>query len=229
MYDIAIITAIYDNYDTLKPTLPQTGAKVEWVYVTDSIDALKAGLGANEGYTLHHQPRDGLHPNRAAKFPKMLPWEYTNADCSIWIDASFRVDSPHFAMDILRMFLGTFDIAQFAHPWRNCVYEEASETLKLPRYTDVHDVIPKQMDRYRNMLSHPDAWGLWATGVIARNHTNTIRNFGELWLNENLGYSYQDQLSEAPMLKLIDERPQSLPGTHFSNPWLSYEASGRHA
>lgn len=224
MYDIAIITAIYDNYDTLKPPIAQNGNRVQWVCVTDNYGL----VDNNNGWTVMYQPRPKLHPNRAAKYPKMRPFDYTTARKSVWIDASFRVTSPEFARDMLDI-LDICDIAQFKHPWRDCVYHEADETLKLSRYADVHELIPAQMRKYREMLSHPDKWGLWATGVIARRHTEAIELFGEMWLSENLGHSYQDQLSEAPILRFLGGRPTSLPGTHFVNNWLSYEASGRHA
>lgn len=227
MYDIAIITANYDNYDTIKPVMEQVGAKVEWVYVTDSTDVLTNGKYSYSGYTTQYQPREGLQPIRAAKIPKMKPWEYTTAPLSVWIDASFRVNSSTFAIDMIDV-LESCDIAQFEHPWRDCIYEEAAETLKLARYEDVYGMILAQMSKYRNLLGHPDHWGLWAAGVIARRHTDKIKTFGELWLNENLGHSYQDQLSQAPMLRLMELRPHLLMGTHFSNPWLSYEGSGRH-
>lgn len=208
--------------------MKQTGAKVEWVFVGDQTGLLEApSTYPLDRYALLRVPRPGLHPNRAAKFPKMNPWDYVNAPKSIWIDGSFRVTSPMFARDMLDT-LELTDIAQFEHPWRDCVYDEAAETLRLPRYADVHSLIPAQMDKYRNLFNHPEHWGLWAAGVIARNHTEKMKVFGEMWLNENLGHSYQDQLSQAPLLKLNNLRPFNLFGTHFSNPWLSYEGSGRH-
>lgn len=228
MYDIAIITANYDNYDTIKPVIEQSGAKVEWVAVTDDYNLVKGGPHSYEGYTLHYQPRENLHPNRAAKFPKMKPQEYTNADKSVWIDASFRVTSSTFAIDILDILEET-DIAQFEHPWRDCIFDEAEETLKLARYADVHDLVNFQIDTYLNPpVSHPRHWGLWATGIIARNHTSVVNDFGRDWLFDNLNFSYQDQISHPPTLRYHNLRPFALPGTHFSNPWLSYEGSGRH-
>lgn len=69
--DAAVVTAVYDRYDTLKPALPQSGPKVDWVCVTDD-----PGLEA-DGWRIVVQPRPGVHPNRAAKHPKCEPWRYT--------------------------------------------------------------------------------------------------------------------------------------------------------
>ena len=70
MTQVALITAIYDGYDVLKPVLPQAGVDVEWIVVTDTVpDAVAAA-----GWTVVHEPSPGEHPNRAAKHPKYRPW-----------------------------------------------------------------------------------------------------------------------------------------------------------
>lgn len=219
MIQAAVITAVYDAYDTLKPVCPQNGADVEWICVTDS-----EGLADQppEGWTVVHEPRPGLHPNRAAKHPKMFPWIYTSSPASVWVDASFRVTSPDFVTGALSH---AESIAQFAHPWRNCVYEEAVESALLPKY--VGEDFVGQIDAYRS-AGHPDNWGLWATGVIARHHTPQTQSLGFSWMYEIERFTYQDQVSEPVALRNVGLRPDSLPGTHFSNPWLSYEGSGRH-
>lgn len=225
--DIAIVTAIYDDYDTLKPVLRQVGADVEWILVTDSmIDSNEPYDHPRWSYNTIFAPKPGVHPNRAAKFPKMKPHDFTTAQKSIWIDASFRVVSENFARDILDI-LEICDIAQFKHPWRDCIYDEAEESLRLEKYRDVYDHIKFQMDSYR-VQNHPKNWGLWATGVIARNHTKKNQDIGIDWLNDNIRYSYQDQLSEAFHLRRQRTKPFEFFGTHFANPWLRYEGSGRH-
>ena len=55
MTQVALITAIYDGYDVLKPVLPQAGVDVEWIVVTDTVpDAVAAA-----GWTVVHEPRPG--------------------------------------------------------------------------------------------------------------------------------------------------------------------------
>ena len=226
--DIAIITAIYDKYDTLKPVLKQVDANVEWILVTDSmIDTSAPDDDPVWGYSTVYAPKPGVHPNVAAKYPKMRPQDFTSAPKSVWIDASFRVVSESFARDILNI-LKSCDIAQFKHPWRDCIYQEAEESLKLDKYADVHQSIKFQMEQYRRVYNHPKNWGLWATGVIARNHTKKNRDIGMDWLEDNINYSYQDQLSEAVHLRRNNTKPFELWGMHFVNPWLRYEGSGRH-
>ena len=220
---IAIITATYDNYDTLKPILDQS-VDVEWICVTDNPHLIDEG--EEKGWNVFYEPRPHLHPNRAAKTPKCLPWLYTNCDASIWIDASYQVISQNFAEDVMSY---ADPIAQFKHPWRDCVYAEAQESLKLDKYAAQLEDIKDQAWDLRNIHGHPHHWGLWATGVIARHHTPVVIKAGFDWLSEIYRYSYQDQLSHPWACRNNDIRPIDLPGTHLANDWLSYQGSGRHS
>lgn len=214
---VAILTAVYDHYDELKPICPQEGFEVEWIAVTDDpfLDC--------PGWKVVHEARPGIHPNRAAKRPKFLPWEYTTAEYSIWLDASFRVVDKYLARDTLPL---ARPIAQFKHPWRDCLFDEADESAKLLKYAPAHEVI-EQRDLYREW-GHPPGWGLWATGVIVREHTERVKAMGYAWLEETDSRTFQDQISQPYVLRTSMLRPWSLPGNHLANHWLQYEGSVRH-
>lgn len=221
MNDIAIVTAIYDDYDSIKPIRRQAGAHVEWVLVTDSHTT--AAVAREMGYrAIVDSIRLNLHPNRAAKEPKLFPWRHTNAPMSIWIDASFRVISETFAVEATGR---ACPIAQFKHPWRDCIYDEATASGDIPKYRN--EPVMGQVSRYR-ALGHPANWGLWATGVIARQHTKEVRKLSYDWAYEISRWSFQDQLSQPVALRNVGLRPGEFPGTHLSNSWLIYEGSGRH-
>lgn len=215
-FDAAVVTAVYDSYDTLKPVLPQAGLSVDWVCVTDNPHL------ETEGWRIVVRPCSGLHPNRSAKVPKMFPELFTPAPASVWVDASFRVTSETFVADVLSY---AEPIAQFVHPWRNCLYDEADASAPIPKYTG--EPILEQAKEYRGE-GHPEHWGLWATGVIARQHTRPAQILGVDWAAEIDRWSFQDQVSEPFALRSAGLRPASLPGTHFANLWLAYEGSGRH-
>lgn len=221
---VAIITAIYDSYDTLKLPLPQEGVDVEFVCVTDE-------PREPNGWQLIIEPRPAQHPNVAAKRPKMLPWEYTTADFSIWLDASFKITSPTFALGAIGYAMkdhgySPSGIAQFTHPWRDCIYDEAAASVVLPKYAGLP--IVRQMALYREW-GHPEHWGLWATGLTVRDHdVAAVRTLGERWLRTCQEWSFQDQLSEAVHLRSLGLRPVQLPGTHLHNEWVQYQGSSRH-
>jgi hypothetical protein len=246
MIRATILTALMDEYDSLKPTCPQEGADVNWVCLTDSKTirdeaeehtARLLDLGAAEVRGLQHptgwviiyydRPADE-HPNRAAKRPKMHPGMYTNAPASVWLDGSFRVVSPRFVVDTVTI-AGESEhgIAQFSHPWRDCLYSEVTASLELPKYADEAQRIRVQRDAYLAAWM-PPGWGLWATGVIARIHTRPVLDWGMAWARQIDAYSYQDQISEPYVLWRAGLRPANLPGDHFNNAWLAYEGSARH-
>lgn len=214
--DVAIISAVYDGYDTVKPVLAQAGVEVDWVLVTDH------DLADARGWRVVVEPQPDVPPNRAAKAPKFEPWKYTDAPASIWIDASFRVTSPDFVAEALAY---AKPIAQFEHPWRDCLFAEAVEIAALGK--DPEGVAAWQTARYRD-AGHPVGWGLWASGVIARRHTASVKRMGAAWAHEVAAGSARDQVSQPFVLREAKLRPASLPGTHLANKWLAYEGSGRH-
>ena len=81
----ALMTAIYDGYDTLKDFTTQDVDDVEAICVTDD------PLLHSEQWNVVYEPRPWVHPNRAAKSPKMCPWRYTDADVVVWADASLII------------------------------------------------------------------------------------------------------------------------------------------
>jgi hypothetical protein len=198
---------------------------VDWVLVTDDASLRNGTLG----WRVVHLPQPGVHPNRAAKGPKLRPWEHTSAPASVWVDASFRVTSPDFvagALSYTSAVLSSLAIAQFVHPWRDCVYTEAEESAKLAKYAG-EDFGPQVKDA--RGTGHPDHWGLWATGVIARQHDSLkVFDLGKDWADLIDRFTFQDQVSQPVALRCAGLRPAPLPGTHFANPWLSYEGSERH-
>jgi Protein of unknown function (DUF616) len=219
--DVAIITCITDGYEVLKPAIPQYGVgKVEWICVTDGQP--HPDYEWTRGWTMIKEPRHHLNPNRAAKWPKCMPWEYTDAPASVWIDGSYRVVSSTFVSDALSL---ADPIAQFVHPWRDCLFEETQASALLSKYDG--EPVLEQAAHYQKQ-GFPQHWGLWASGVIARRHTQEVKDFGRLWLSEILHWSFQDQISEPYALNVSGLRPTALPGDHLTNPWLHYEGSARH-
>lgn len=213
---VAIITSIYDGYDTLKPVCPQEGYDVDWVFVTDDPPADPLG------WRVVHEPRTGMDPRRAAKHAKFLPWRYTDAEMSVWVDGSFRIISPTMIRGVERY---AYPMAQFKHPWRNCLFAEAEESARLKKY--LADDVIGQAEEYR-AWGHPEEWGLWATGVIVRRHWDQVKTMGHAWLTENLRHTGQDQVSQPYVLRTCNVRPDCLPGTHLANQWFQYEGSERH-
>lgn len=214
----AVVTAIYGGYDTLKPAVPQDGVDVDWVLVTDD----PAFRGGALGWRTVHLPRAHVSPRRAAKDPKLFPWDYTSAPASVWIDAAYQVISPTFVAEALAL---ADPIAQFAHPWRDCVYAEAAASAPLAKYAG--EDFDAQVKEYRVEHRYPEHWGLWAAGVIARKHTGPVRDMSEDWAELIDRGTIQDQVSEPVALRFNGLRPTPFPNDHLTNDWLRHEGHAR--
>jgi len=215
----ALITAIYDGYDGLRP-LPDGVAVDDAICVTD--DAALVGRGWRTVY----EPRYDLPPVRAAKRPKCCPWWYTDADVTIWIDASYTVRSTKLD-ELADVVTALRPIAQFRHPDRDCIYSEAVFSMQMGKYAG--EPIDAQAAYYRDVESFPVGWGLWAAGVIVRRYTATTETFGEMWLAEINRWSFQDQISEPYVLHACGLRPYVLDGDYGNNRWFQLSVSERHA
>ncbi len=213
----AVLTAITDNYDTLQ-AFPAQDVEYETICVTDNPTLLGSGWNriVLEGMS--------QHPNLAAKRPKCCPWEYTDAEITVWLDGSMKVTSTSFLREIAEY---ANPIGQFVHPHRDCIYDEGRYSLTLAKYAQ--EPLERQMESYRE-AGHPAHWGLWNGGVIVRKRTPEVEALGKAWLAEIEAWSIQDQVSEAPMLRQHDLRPRALPGVYWAgqNPWLGYCGSARH-
>jgi TOD1/MUCI70, glycosyltransferase-like domain len=220
MPDVAVITAIYDGYDTLKPSVPQDGTDAEWVLVTDDRQIPDGFLG----WRVVYDPQPGVSPMRAAKAAKFRPWEYTDAPASVWADASVRVISPSFAAD----FLAAADpLATFAHPVRDCLFDEAEATAALGMAKYAGEPITEQAAHYRR-AGHPEHWGLWETTILARHHTPEVVKLGDAWTAEMDLWSPQDQVSFPFVLRDAGLRPAVLPGAGTGSAWHVFEPGSRH-
>jgi GT2 family glycosyltransferase len=139
-------------------------------------------------------PLNYLHrdPTRAARFVKLHPHVYfPEYSHSIWMDANIGVRGDISAFfDCLS---DGFFMGAFAHPLRDCIYEEGAECIL--RRKDREDVILNHLARYREM-GMPDAVGLWETGFLVRRHNEAacIDAMCHWWREIEMG-SRRDQLS----------------------------------
>jgi hypothetical protein len=215
---VTMITAIYDGYDDLKPPVPQQNVDADWVVVTDDPSV----ADDVPGWRVVHVPRPGVSSFRAAKAPKYRPWDYTSSPASVWIDGSVSITSPSLAEE----FLAAADpVASFAHPQRDCVYEECIVSLPMSRYAG--EPLVAQAEHY-HQAAHPAHWGLWETTVVARHHTPEVIQLGDAWAAEMDAWSSQDQMSFPFVLRNLGMRAAVMPGAGRGSPWHCWGGSWRH-
>ena len=224
-----VYTAIFGDYDTLKQPVRQDES-CEFVCFTDM--SLPSRVGAWRVIRVRRDPAS--HPRMQAKrfkllshkiFPRgRLAWRYApfslrrRADMSIWIDASLQIKSAEFVRD-MRVNLGERDWAMFAHPERDCIYDEANASLTMLKYKGL-PLLP-QVEAYKPVV--PPHGGLYACTVVVRREpaSRRVMEVDERWWNENLHWTYQDQLSLPYVLRTLGGgEPQDIPGNLWSNKWF---------
>jgi len=216
---VHIITGIFGDYDALKEQPAQVGVDVSFTCVTDN-----PHLTSTDTWQVVCQPRSDLtHPRLAAKVPKVQPWEWTGTDAYvIWMDGSFILKDECAVtrlLDVVHPDIAAEITWQFRHPARDCVFTEAEFSATLPKYYT--QPIEAQAQHYRK-LGHPDHWGLWATGFIVYPHWSVRReHIARRWLEEQVRWTNQDQVSQPFVWRQAGDSPINLPGELLVNDFVT--------
>lgn len=161
---------------------------------------------------------NGQHPRIQAKRFKLFPHEYLEHEYSIWIDGSHEILTDQFAMNAIAAIDET-GVAFYQHPWRDCIYEEAEASIVLEKYSGLP--CREQVGSYR-LEGHPEHWGLYACGTIARRHTSQVAALMAAWGEEIDRWTYQDQLSLPVVCRRLGVRPATFPCHQvFGNNWTA--------
>ena len=222
-----VYTAIFGGYDTLKQPPPQD-EPCEFICYTDG--KMPSRIGAWR--VIHVKTDHKLHPRMQAKRFKILshrifpgawymPFSFRRrVDLSIWIDAGLQITSSTFVKD-MRHKLGDGEWAMFIHPDRDCIYEEASASITMTKYQ--HVPIFPQVEAYRPVV--PPHGGLYACTVIVRREPSTerLKRVHVLWWEENVKWTYQDQLSLPFVLRCVDGcDPVVISDCLWRNEWFAF-------
>ncbi len=208
---VTVISSCYGQFDTILVPPEQTSTVDRWLMVTDDFDG-----GYDAGWDVLVQPRPWVHPRFAAKHAKAQPFDYTDADIAVWLDAGAVIQSRQ-TIEWLVDELGDHDMAMWLHPERNNVYDEATCSAAIGKYEGQH--CRQQAEHYQSQ-GLPDV--LWATGCIVWRNTDANRLLGRMWLSEMLRWSLQDQLSFPYVSWRCGIRPTPLNHKLWRNPYVRW-------
>lgn len=166
-------------------------------------------------WTIKQVPLGLLDPPRRSKQIKAKPHIFLpEYDQSIYVDNTVRITAP--IADIFSTYLGAPSLPRsssplvcYQHPWRSCVYDEASAVLA-GGYDDPARV-NQQMDFYRS-IGYPANNGLAKTTFLLRNHHDpALIRLMDKWHEQVLRHSFRDQLSLLPTARALDFEISYLP------------------
>lgn len=215
---VAVISSLYGSAQDRVGRQPEQTIDAEWIMVTDQ-------PVVSDLWRVVHEPRPELGPRTAAKLAKFRPDLWTDADTTVWLDAAARLVDGDSLERLLEWAAGAA-IAQWPHPSRRCLFDEADVSATVAKYA--HQNLAGQTSAYA-AAGMPRRFGLWATGVIVRNHVagGALEIFGDRWLVETHRWSDQDQVSEPFVLWQTGHRPADLPHAVFANPAVTWDYHGR--
>lgn len=205
---VGLYTAVYGGYETPKK-LPDG---LEGVLYTDDPNIVAPPCWDVRVRNMEHiAPGDSMMQH---KWWKTHPEDaLPGVDVSLWIDGSMEVTTGDYVERCVAA-LGTDDWATVRHPHRFCIYPEAAFSATLQRYFG--QPILQQADFYRS-IGHPENWGLHATGSNARRHTDLVLEISDLWWQECVNWSHQDQLSLPVLFRLKPELKWN-----YNIPWFDW-------
>ncbi|WP_170337011.1 glycosyltransferase domain-containing protein [Ruegeria arenilitoris] len=122
---IAVVTAIFGDYDNLMPFDPAWKSAAEFfVFSEKKIESLS-------GWQQVHSPYHHIDPRRRARFIKLcLPVFFDNFEWVLWVDGNVLLCRDPQAI-IAGIGDTTFDFAAFKHSSRNSVISEAAACAQL--------------------------------------------------------------------------------------------------
>ena len=207
---IAVITAIFGDYDTLKePVDVLHKEKVDWYCFTDSTKFSSSiwKIDTRPYHIEHETPEQKTLPNSFAKIqdPKiksMMSAKYYKLQTHmveplkgyqyyIWVDGSISL-RPTFLENMLKFITAGKQLVNFKHPARNTVKDEMEFSKDIGKYRS--QPLKKQYEAYVKE-GFPDTQGLFENTIQCKQNNQKINSVFDEWWKQNLTWSYQDQIS----------------------------------
>jgi len=206
--NIAIITAIYGEYDNLKDPNIDNIEKVDCYCFTDNA-SIKSNVWKiiNKPYHLTNNINDNYKNSYSnikdkktynmmcAKYYKMKNHEIdilTKYDYIIWIDGSITLRKDFIKNISNEVIKNNKELVNFKHSVRSNIKDEKDVSIQMEKYKKQD--VDKQYNSYI-ANGFDDSIGLFENTIIIRKKTQRTNEIFDSWWLHNLIYSYQDQIS----------------------------------
>lgn len=184
---ICVYTCITGNYDKIKE-LDFKEEGIDYYFFTNNKNL------TSKTWKVIYIENDGLDNIRLARKIKVLGHEILKKyDVTVWLDGASYIRKS--ICQFLQKYcnLERYALIGFRHNFRDCIYEEALECIKVKK--DSEETVKKQMDKYCH-LKYPKHYGLIESTILIRNFNDEqLNKVMNDWFLEICNYSYRDQLS----------------------------------
>lgn len=197
--EVTVFTAIFGDYDTLK-LQPEQTINCRFVCFTDNPDLRIERWAEKQWEVIVTDKNPDLHPRMKAKRHRLHPYEYFDG-LVMYMDGTARLkrwDSVEFFTNQLK----SSDLLCFRHPERDGIVKEMEficnwDENRWKKYKWLP--LREQVQSYINNW-FPDNIGLSAAWLLIHRKSDKLIDFLEKWYQENVKWTYQDQLSLEPMI-----------------------------
>src|SRR2546423_5618938 len=169
-----VYTCLFGYSETFNNLVYKPDPTIDFICFTD-MPELKSRF-----WQIRRAGSGALDAARAAKQRKILPHRFlAEYDASLYIDNTVRLKVPPVEIFESHLDRSRSPFVCFAHPWRQCIYQEAHEAMS--RGVDIPERVNNQMNRYRE-LGYPENNGLWKGAFLMRRHNDiAVISLMETW------------------------------------------------
>jgi hypothetical protein len=213
-----VYTVLTGSHGLLADPFPPGCGGFERICFTDNPDL------QSEDWSIVRMDPALLDPARESRRPKILAHRFLpDFEISLYVDGTVR-----FKVDPTVVISHCLDIdssfACFRHPWRNCVYAEGEEVIRLGY--DRETRVREQLDHYRT-TGFPEHAGLIAGTMLIRRHNDEhVVALAERWFEQVLRFSKRDQVSFNYVAWELGFEYALLPGELTDNDWIDWPSGG---
>lgn len=185
MKKICVYTCITGNYDNLSEIKIKDN-NVDFICFTNNKD-LKS-----KTWKIIYIDNNGLSDILLSRKIKMLGTDEINKyDISIWQDASVIWDK--LPSQFVKKYLKNNSFAAFKHSYRDCIYDEAIEVIRLRKESKKSVLETVDFLKKENFPRHIGLYEM--TIFIKKNNDKIVKDTMELWYKIYTEHSKRDQLS----------------------------------
>lgn len=215
---VAIYTAVFGGYDSIKPQVKQTIETDFFCFTDQEI--------THPDWNVVSIPAEG-NARKQAKWFKLMPHHVSQLngyDFAIWIDGSFEIKRPDFVEWVLS-FIKESGWAVFRHNQTSCIYDEADAMAKVIKY---HGSPINEQAAYYKEQGYPAQNGLYFCGLIARDMSRGVwKSVCSAWWSENDRWTLRDQISLPYVLWKEKATIDIIEGNLFKQPYFSVDNDHR--
>jgi hypothetical protein len=225
---IAIVTAIFGNYDNIKDHYIDNYTDVDWYCFTDDANLIHNKFwkviltpyhdinNTNIDNQIYYKNEySNIKDNKTmnmmkAKYYKAKTHEIDilkNYDYFIWIDGSLTL-RDQFINNINKIIdIPNNELINFRHSARNNITDESNLCHLWSKYIDQN--LDNQVKYYKKEGFKDDA-GLFELTCIIKKNNDRVNKVFDLWWTHNLQHSYQDQISYPFVLWKLKIKPDHI-------------------